>query len=580
MLRPYFSSPTDTTNNTMQIQGKKVLIFGGFGLVGRAVCREILKENPAELVITSLFKEEAEAACADFSQAEAELIPVWGNLFVREELKDLSRWEIMDKPEYRAIIMKDVLEALDDDTLKHSYLYQVIEKHRPDIIIDCVNSATALAYQDIYTSYYNVRRELDKWNESHSINSLRAEIEKFVSTVYIPQLIRHIQILYEATRVFGVSSYIKVGTSGTGGMGLNIPYTHSEERPSRVLLSKTSLAGAHSLLLFLMARTPVAPMVKEVKPATAIAWKKIGYGEVMRRGKPIPLFDCPPDKGFRLSETISRDAKTGWVELNRNLESVFIDTGENGIFSYGEFFAISEVGQMQFVTPEEIAFNAVHEIKGGATGKDIIGALDGAIMGPTFRSGYMRSQALNTMEWLSEEHGCDSVAFENLGPPRLSKLLYEAYLLKKAGGTMKNVLSMSSAELSEKCSAIISEDRKLRSTIVSIGIPILMPDGKTLLRSPTMKIPVFKADDQLPVTGRNIDDWSYNGWVDLRESNMEVWLGRLGNINESLEAIDPDDSSSLYHHGLSYWKVNEDLHVGRLVSWVFIHEEDGIRMKD
>jgi hypothetical protein len=60
----------------------------------------------------------------------------------------------------------------------------------------------------------------------------------------------------------GTASYLKVGTSGTGGMGLNIPFTHSEERPSRMLLAKSSVAGAHSLLLYLMARTPGAPAVK------------------------------------------------------------------------------------------------------------------------------------------------------------------------------------------------------------------------------------------------------------------------------------------------------------------------------
>ena len=63
-------------------------------------------------------------------------------------------------------------------------------------------------------------------------------------------------------------------------MGLNIPYTHSEERPSSVLLSKSAVAGAHTLLLFLMGRTPDAPITKEIKPTAAIAWKRIGYGEV------------------------------------------------------------------------------------------------------------------------------------------------------------------------------------------------------------------------------------------------------------------------------------------------------------
>src|SRR5258707_15296725 len=89
----------------------------------------------------------------------------------------------------------------------------------------------------------------------------------------------------------GTSVYVKIGTSGTGGMGLNIPYTHSEEKPSRVLLSKSALAGAHPLLLFLMARTPGGPITKEIKPAAAIAWKRIEHGEILRAGRPVPLYE-------------------------------------------------------------------------------------------------------------------------------------------------------------------------------------------------------------------------------------------------------------------------------------------------
>src|SRR5258707_4125616 len=92
----------------------------------------------------------------------------------------------------------------------------------------------------------------------------------------------------------GTRAYVKIGTSGTGGMGLNIPYTHSEEKPSRVLLSKNALAGAHTLLLFLMARTPGGPITKEIKPAAAIPWKRIGYGEVPRGGRPVPRYGIDP----------------------------------------------------------------------------------------------------------------------------------------------------------------------------------------------------------------------------------------------------------------------------------------------
>ena len=43
----------------MQITGSKILILGGFGLVGSAVSRKLMLHNPKEIIIASLKKEEA-----------------------------------------------------------------------------------------------------------------------------------------------------------------------------------------------------------------------------------------------------------------------------------------------------------------------------------------------------------------------------------------------------------------------------------------------------------------------------------------------------------------------------------------
>lgn len=557
------------------------MVLGGYGLVGRAVVDELVKQKPAVIVITSLFKWEAEKAVKEFKNSGIPIHAEWGNIFTRTEFKDMSRDEICKDEKKRNKFIQDIMETLDEEILTNNCMFSLIEKYKPDIIIDCINSATTFAYQDIYSGYYSVKKELKKWDETGKpSDNLRNEIEKFLGTSYVPQLIRHIQILYEATTRFKVGSYLKIGTSGTGGMGLNIPYTHSEERPSRVLLSKTSLAGAHSLLLFLMARSAGAPNVKEIKPATAIAWKKIGYGEIMRKGKPIALFDCPPDKGLKLGKSLKRGSKGECKPLNKNLEEVYIDTGENGIFSYGEFYTITGYGQMQFVTPEEIAQNVIAEITGGNSGKDIIGALDAAVMGSTYRAGYMRQSAVEKMEELLKDNQTDSVAFENLGPPRLSKLLFEAHLLKLAGNSIDGVMKYTPTELSAKLTEIVSNDPDLRSKIISIGIPILTKDGKEILTSEMMKIPPFKDMDELPVTTKNINDWANAGWVDLRESNMKTWLGWLKDIKKYLKNIDKEDSSSRYHHGLQYWKTDCEIHIGKLAIWIFINVDNGLRMKD
>ncbi len=566
----------------MEIKDKSVLVLGGWGLVGMAICRKLLEDQPREIIVCSLEKWQAEEACEILSKeaGDVTLTPIWGNVFVRQELKDKTRDEILNDQHNRNYLIRDVFHPLSEEILEQSFLFHIIKKKRPEIVVDCVNSATALAYQDIYTSYINVNKELETAKTSGTAtDSMLAEMEKMVGTIYLPQLIRHVQILYEAMRRVKAHSYVKIGTSGTGGMGLNIPYTHSEEKPSRVLLSKSAIAGAHSMLLFLMGRTPDAPFTKEIKPAAAIAWKKIAYGDITRGGKPIELFDCPPENAETLGNTFDRQSSGNHKPLGDTLKSVFVDTGENGIFSLGEFYTISALGQMEYVTPEEIAQYAIWEIKGGNTGADIISSLDNAIMGPTYRAGYLREPVLRKMKALEQEHGVESVAFELLGPPRLSKLLYEANLLRRGFKTMQQVMSTDPEELSNGLEELIRQDQDLRSKIISIGIPILMKDGKSLLRGPTIKIPPYRGSDQFAVTDKAIDNWASDGWVDLRPENMKRWQERFRKIQQEIDQVPEDDTSSRYHRDRQYWLEDTEIHIGKVVSWIFIIEEEGLRIK-
>ncbi|MDP8241285.1 MAG: hypothetical protein P9X24_19525 [Candidatus Hatepunaea meridiana] len=563
----------------MEITNKDILILGGWGLVGTALCRQLLVRNPRSLIILSLTQEQAESACQELAAeaGDTKLIPAWGNIFVRSDFKDLSRDEILNNPQNRMKLSEDVLEQT--TSFEHFFLYDLIIKYRPHVIIDCINSATGLAYQDVYSVGLKVHQGLLTTPKGGDVPDLLEEVEKLLCSLYLPQLIRHIQVLYQAMKEAGTQSYVKVGTSGTGGMGLNIPYTHSEGKPSRVLLSKTSLAGAHSLLLFLMGRTPDAPYVKEVKPATAIAWKRITYGEILRHGEPIALYDCPPDRAMEIGEKLDTSISTDLVELNKNLKGIFIDTGENGTFSPGEFTAITTQGQMEFITPEEIAQTVIWEIEGGATGHDIVAALDASVLSSTYRAGVMRSLAIQKMRKLSEDHKDEVVAFELLGPPRLSKLLYEAHILKKIAGSLNNILANSPEELSDKAVQLINEDRILRSKIISIGIPILLSDGQKLLRGQAVKVPHDPRSTIFDATPDNINHWCDTGWVDLRVSNMKKWHDRIGEILKHAGKIGGDDSSSQFIRDATFWHPDDPLDEGELVGWIFINEDKGKRMK-
>jgi len=565
----------------MDIQNKTVLVLGGWGLVGNAVIRKLVPENPKRIIVTSLKKEEAEEEVVrlqtEFSKLPKDyFIPWWGNIFVRHQFKDKNRFDLLDDSESRQILMKDTMEELTPDILHNSSIYKMLMEFKPEIIIDSINSATGIAYQDLYSTYHKIKKTIEK---KSSREELSVETEKLLCTLYIPQLIRHVQILYNSMSEAGTKIYIKIGTSGTGGMGLNIPYTHSEERPSRVLLSKSSVAGAHTLLLFLMGRTPEGPITKEIKPTAAIAWKRIEFGEIKKYGKPIEVLDVPYDESVSLENKFEIKLPNKFKSSGNTLKSVFIDTGENGTFSRGEFEAITTQGQMEYVTPEEIAVDVIYEIKGGNTGHDIINALDNATLEPTYRAGFMQHAAVEKLKELEEIHNINSVAFELLGPPRLSKLLHEINLLKVCFSNFQAVLEKSPVELSLFVTEYLQKNSKLRNEIISIGIPILKPDGKSLLRGNEIKIPPFRGENELEINSANINLWANDGWIDLRESNMKAWQERIKTIIKESNSISPTDTSSMHVRTKKYWNNFETIDIGKVVGWIFIKEEKGERMK-
>jgi NAD(P)-dependent dehydrogenase (short-subunit alcohol dehydrogenase family) len=563
----------------VDIRGKNVLVLGGYGLVGMAVCREILRHNPQRLVVGSLRRAEAEEAVDVLRQAhietKTEILPAWGDLLLRAEWQSAPegvhpRTAVLADVEQRRRLVADILDELDPEILEASLLFQLILGRTKglggvpaQIVIDCVNTATAVAYQNVFQTAIQLEGRIREGQET----DWPEQVERLLSSLYIPQLVRHMQIYYEAMMQAGAEAFIKVGTSGTGGMGFNIPYTHGEERPSRVLLSKSAVAGAQTMLIFLLARTPGGPqIVKEIKPTAAIAWKGIGYGPIRRGGRAVALYDCLPEEACKISDPGALEPEgTFGRETGAALESVYIDTGENGLFAAEEFAAITTLGQMEFVTPEEIAAAVVTEIVGGNTGKDVIAGIDATVTGPSYRAGYLRQAALERLGQLQREHGVDSVAFEILGPPRLSKLLFEAYLLKRNCGRIPHVLDYEADELSRMLLKDLTENPDLRQHILSIGIPILMPDGQHIMRGP-----VIKSSD------------SDHGWVDLTPANMGRWQERAAALHAAIQAARGSDSSSRFersYRSMRTWSEDDGFDVGEVAGWLFNVEEKGRRGK-
>ncbi len=560
-----------------------VLVLGGAGLVGLQVCRQVARElKPKKIVVASLYQREVREAINDLKKEfpQVEFFGSWGDVFTREEYVNRDRYEIMESTAKRRTVFNDVFGDK-SEAYKNSHLVKIILKHKPVIIVDTINTATGLSYQDVYTGSLEIlnilRAKTDSYlgivNEDERLSkSDIKKIEGLLVSQAIPQLIRHVQLLHDVMVKVGTQIYVKVGTTGTGGMGLNIPYTHSEDKPSAKLMSKTAVAFAHTGLLFLMARTPNGPIVKELKPAAMIGYRKVDYRTIRQQNRPVKIYRSQRET---LGDTFDISPKDDYLETG-DLMMVGVDTGENGFFTLGEFEAITSMCQMEFLTPEEIAQNVLLEIKGSNTGKDVIAAIDSSIMDPSYRAGYLRGPVLEEMRELEKRTDSYSVALGQLGPPELSKLLYETHLLKIRYGTLKNVLEATPEEISHSLLTYIKRN-PIRHVINSIGIPILLPDGKQILRGPRVNIPEYRGQWLVPSAQKAIALWAKKGWVDLRPENFAVWQTRFKQMQRSSAGFFREGSAAM---GRSAYLFNE-IRIGEVVAWIFNNDPEilGYRIK-
>src|SRR3989344_2607671 len=268
----------------MEITGRKILILGGTGLVGTVISRQILKELPKLLVICSIGTKRDRRAIKKLSKEfpSAKITHLWGDILLSEDFKNKSLESIVSDNTRRRKLFEEIYTPLNDQIIKSSFLYKVIQRYTPEIIVDSVSLASSLAYVDTFKKAKLILRGLENENNQKKI---KETIEDYLVSLELPRLLRHVQILYHAIRAnnkrdSNVKIYLKIGTTGTGGMGFNIPYTHGENKPSFTLLEKAAISGAYTSLLYLLSQTFGIAEVKEIKPAALVGYKEVGYDAI------------------------------------------------------------------------------------------------------------------------------------------------------------------------------------------------------------------------------------------------------------------------------------------------------------
>jgi hypothetical protein len=552
------------------------LILGGAGLVGIQVCRQIMAElRPGRIIVASLLAHEAEAACAalrDEFGRQVPLVPAHGNLFVPSDMATLGRGQILADPALRRRLL-DFLYGDFEHAYQSNHLVRLIAEHRPDVIVDCVNTATGLSYQDVFSGVARLR---DWLSDDGLPADAVPDLEAFLLSQSVPQLVLHMRLLQRATTEHRTQVYIKCGTTGTGGMGMNIPYTHSEDKPSKVLLAKTEAGFGHTGLMFLLARTPGAPVVKEVKPAAMIGYRAVRTLQVSDKHGNRRIFE--PREAPAAGTVDLREPSDAFPDRGA-LEVPVVDTGENGVFTRGEFAAITALGQMEYITPEEIARVIALEIRGANSGQDVISAIDSAVLNPSYKAGLLRSVALRDLRDADDVSALPSVALGRLGPPELSKLLFEAQLLKEVFGGLDGILGGDAAVTPKAAADAVHahlQGSAVRLLAPSIGIPILLPDGQTVLRGPWINVPELPPHrTTVDLAEVDVDRWARKGWVDLRPSNLERWQERVRAMVKSRRDLRDAGSAAASIHAY----LPSELEIGEVVAWIFNNEMGGYRIK-
>lgn len=185
-----------------------------------------------------------------------------------------------------------------------------------------------------------------------------------------------------------------------------------------------------------------------------------------------------------------------------------------------------------------------------------------------------------------------SIALGRLGPPLLSKILFEAHILKLQFGGADGLVKLADSnpvKLSHELSTKVQKAAKREtaddvgsSTLSSlsyiaptIGVPILL-EGNVMLRGPNITVPEpVGRDSKFTLTTQDmVNGYAQSGWIDLRSSNLQVWKERAQHILAE-PTVSARDTTALT--GLHYNSGSRELNAAAMSSWIIAGEVHGQR---
>ena len=136
---------------------------------------------------------------------------------------------------------------------------------------------------------------------------------------------------------------------------------------------------------------------------------------------------------------------------------------------------------------------------------------------------------------------------------------------------METAAGLDPEDAARRSRELIEEDAELRQRILTIGLPLLLPDGETVLRGADVKV---QPEPHLSPT----DDKIVNaGWVDLRSNNWRLWKDRITGV--AVEIRNRPGVLEGSQGDQEFGDAEGRIRPGRMAAWIFRYEDKGERIK-
>jgi hypothetical protein len=153
-----------------------------------------------------------------------------------------------------------------------------------------------------------------------------------------------------------------------------------------------------------------------------------------------------------------------------------------------------------------------------------------------------------------------------LGPPRLSKRLYESHVLSRIRPSVRALAESDAAGLSRDAARHVVEDGGLRSTVISVGLPIIVGEGR-----------VFRGSVILVRPGNgDVEQAIATGWVDLRPPNCALWIERAKCMIAEAGSRERGSGSGVDWDAI---EPDDPIRPPAFATWIFRREDRGERIK-